>query len=923
MLCCLQCAEWKSEGEHAEVSQNIFENTNFFALISITILCVMKKITLILVSLCLNFIYLNAQLQFLEKPISGWSSFEGGTLEILNIDGGMNDILKGGMCEFRVAIHDTNFVFNEVDVNTYNCGFNVYFGSAKVADLNNNGFDDIVTLDDYSGVGGMTSGIHYNIFNGFGYNVNQLRPGFRLFDLQDFDGDGLTDIVYFGGDLIWHKNLGGYNFQLDTIVYPFVNLGSTYGDLIVEDFNNDGFMDILVGEYVENILYLYQNVNNTTFITDTIRYNTSNPISIFNAADVDQDGSIDIGIIAGDSILCFKNQGGFNFLKTTSAVVPGLSSYMNKFTFDDLDSDSDLDLLFNGSDSTYVYINDGGMLFNHFVTFESFLYDVGDLDLDGDNDIIFYNQALKVLENVSSASQLYLFDLVSFIDYDQNGIQDAGEPFFENYTVSLPSLGVFQTAFNDTFSYAYLDSGTYDLAILLDTSLWFPSDSLSRTITFNSISVDTIITIGVSPVNDLLFSSSVSGSWPRCGDTINHTISYQNIGGFADSVLVKYTLDSSSSFISSIPLPDFILGQEVYFSREDVFPSELVQISIQVELTDSLDSLINTLELFADTGQFLLVDSSFLLEEIRCSYDPNDKQVFPSYGDQLFVLAENELEYLIRFQNTGNDTAFYVEILDTLSDNLVLESFRIVAYSHQVEAQIDMASRELSFVFNDIVLTDTATSIAESEGFIRFAISPVPQIVIGDSIENTAHIIFDSNTPIITNTVISRIYDCSLFANDLLLPEDTLDLNGSASATINEDFINSVTWSIDGQNVSNSQIGFTLNPIDVGMLSVLIEMENELCEFDTIWNVFVNDTTINSINDFGKMDFRVYPNPANDYVRISTSLKVEQIDVFNLLGELVSVEYKTQFSTKDWESGMYLLKLKTNEGFANFKLLKQ
>lgn len=63
-----------------------------------------------------------------------------------------------------------------------------------------------------------------------------------------------------------------------------------------------------------------------------------------------------------------------------------------------------------------------------------------------------------------------------------------------------------------------------------------------------------------------------------------------------------------------------------------------------------------------------------LLDIIRCSFDPNDKLVNPvgPHNDSLSLLS-NPLEYTIRFQNTGNDTAFLVTIKDTISPNFEYE----------------------------------------------------------------------------------------------------------------------------------------------------------------------------------------------------------------------------------------------------------
>ena len=45
--------------------------------------------------------------------------------------------------------------------------------------------------------------------------------------------------------------------------------------------------------------------------------------------------------------------------------------------------------------------------------------------------------------------------------------------------------------------------------------------------------------------------------------------------------------------------------------------------------------------------------------EITGAFDPNDKQVYPKgYGTSAYIRRDQELDYTIRFQNTGNDTAF-------------------------------------------------------------------------------------------------------------------------------------------------------------------------------------------------------------------------------------------------------------------------
>ena len=59
------------------------------------------------------------------------------------------------------------------------------------------------------------------------------------------------------------------------------------------------------------------------------------------------------------------------------------------------------------------------------------------------------------------------------------------------------------------------------------------------------------------------------------------------------------------------------------------------------------------------------------------------KWAFPlGFGDENYIYRGQDIEYLIRFQNTGTDTAFFVTIRDTLSDFLDITTVRPGASSH-------------------------------------------------------------------------------------------------------------------------------------------------------------------------------------------------------------------------------------------------
>lgn len=139
------------------------------------------------------------------------------------------------------------------------------------------------------------------------------------------------------------------------------------------------------------------------------------------------------------------------------------------------------------------------------------------------------------------------------------------------------------------------------------------------------------------------------------------------------------------------------------------------------------------------------------------SFDPNDKNATPAgYGLEHFIRPDTDLKYLIRFQNTGTDTAFTVVILDTLSHWLDPASVRPGAASHPLAFEI-LDGEVLRFTFDGIMLPDSNVNEPASHGFVQFSVKQLPALAAGTIIENTAAIYFDFNEPVITNTVFHTI----------------------------------------------------------------------------------------------------------------------------------------------------------------------
>ncbi len=154
-----------------------------------------------------------------------------------------------------------------------------------------------------------------------------------------------------------------------------------------------------------------------------------------------------------------------------------------------------------------------------------------------------------------------------------------------------------------------------------------------------------------------------------------------------------------------------------------------------------------------DSSPFIAVDC----RENTASYDPNDKQALPKgYADERFIEKNTPLQYMIRFQNTGTDTAFKVVLVDTLSGFLYAKGLRPGASSHPYTFQLDQGNI-LRFTFDNILLPYQAVDEDGSQGFVQFNIPQMPDNPDGTRIENSAAIYFDFNAPVLTNTTFHTV----------------------------------------------------------------------------------------------------------------------------------------------------------------------
>lgn len=244
----------------------------------------------------------------------------------------------------------------------------------------------------------------------------------------------------------------------------------------------------------------------------------------------------------------------------------------------------------------------------------------------------------------------------------------------------------------------------------------------------------------------------------RCFDN-SYYVSVSNKGtAVANNVTLQVTLDPYFIF-NSTSWPNYTNSGQVYTFQLGNIEAN-ASVNIQIHFKVSCDATLGqehciTAEIFPKSSCTNPLDDYSLATECKQnvgSFDPNEKHVFVNGVQDPAIVKPNEtLEYQILFQNTGTDTAFRIIVEDVLPAELDIKTIEPLIASHPYVMEF-VNARTVRFIFDNILLPDSNINEVKSHGFIKFRIKPFGNTVLGTQLNNAAHIYFDYNLPITTNT---------------------------------------------------------------------------------------------------------------------------------------------------------------------------
>jgi len=343
-----------------------------------------------------------------------------------------------------------------------------------------------------------------------------------------------------------------------------------------------------------------------------------------------------------------------------------------------------------------------------------------------------------------------------FFDADSNKVFSAGDMEMANERVLLMPDNVY--AFSD--DYGNYTFGTYNGS---HTVAWNPvaggmfnllSDSASYTVNANN-NTQSGFDFGLRSVNEYYTSEIIlTNNFPRCNTDVQYNVHYKNLSNHPTNGQIIVGKAPSMTFVSAVPAPTLVQGDTITWDYTNLLPLATANIQIVFHLPAPGNNIQTQAVITAVDGGNVIQfsDTSLTNPTISCSWDPNDKAVTPpGVQNQNYTLFADVLDYTVRFQNTGTDTAFNVVIIDTLSASLDLATFEVIASSHSVQTELK-PSGVVTFTFNNIMLPDSNVNELASHGFVRYRIHALAGLPANTVITNTANIFFDLNEPVATNT---------------------------------------------------------------------------------------------------------------------------------------------------------------------------
>lgn len=427
------------------------------------------------------------------------------------------------------------------------------------------------------------------------------------------------------------------------------------------------------------------------------------------------------------------------------------------------------------------------------------------------------------------ANSAYITGTV-FIDANSNGVLDGNEYGIPYQAVQVGSTWTYTNS-NGYYS-CYKPTGTY-VVTYTPTGSYAPySLTTASTITVNASTAGNTyggnnfgLNIPPGTVNlsvNLNPHTTVTPGFPAWYD-----IQVCNVGVMpvASTLTMIYDAGLTLSYASPAPASNNTTTHTLTWNLAALAPGNCNYLWVDFDAATSLVLGTNTVEtaiVTPVTGSDIDMTNNIdtVHQTVVGSWDPNNKLAVrtnftdPAYQVVSSVNPDQTMEYTINFQNEGTAPAQNIVVVDELSSDVDLTSFKLTGTSHN--ASVSRVGNKVTYKFVNINLPDATTNEPMSHGFVSYSIKANNGLAAGHQISDFANIYFDFNSPVLTNNAVVT----------LIMPNGINDVKGG-STTLNS-YPNPVTNISTLQFDLKSKANVRVDVIDVTGRVVLPLINSDL-----------------------------------------------------------------------------------------------
>ena len=376
-------------------------------------------------------------------------------------------------------------------------------------------------------------------------------------------------------------------------------------------------------------------------------------------------------------VICSKSNDNKSYIAVSSDLgmtfntylIPGFEMYANLHIKTD-----HLNNIYVFSSKTVIMSVDEGKTWIEITPTFTNLVSINDLQVSYDNYIYLATTGMGILKYKTQLQEPNKIIVNVYDDINKNCTKDLNEPGLQGVKILFNNQDIHQVN-QEGQATSYVLKSKNELSLLYNTTLY---EACQTKYDVNFDSSTSVITIDI-PLKTIKFCAdpkvNISADrLRRCFDnTYQGTVCNE---GSITSENTKLKIDLDPFFeLKSVSLPIIShVGNELVLNAGNIKSAECSYFNLVVAVTcEATLGQEHCIEVTPSTtsANCPLPIAKGLYKECQPnigSYDPNDKAIFTNgVRNASYVELDDKMEYMIRFQNTGTDTAFTVRIEDPIS----------------------------------------------------------------------------------------------------------------------------------------------------------------------------------------------------------------------------------------------------------------